>query len=67
MNTLEHAGYRARVELDAEDQIFVGRIEGISDIVGFHAETIEALEAAFREAVEDYVILRAKMDKGLPH
>ena len=54
-NALTYKGYSARVEFDAEDRIFAGRIAGIRDIVGFHAETVTGLEKAFREAVNDYV------------
>ena len=55
MNVLEYKGYSARVELDSDDECFVGRLAGINDIVGFHGETIAELKAAFHEAVDDYV------------
>ena len=55
MNVLEYKGYSARVELDPDDECFVGRLAGINDIVGFHGETIAELKAAFHEAVDDYV------------
>ena len=54
-NVLKHKGYQARVEFDAEDGVFVGRIAGIDDIVSFHADTVEGLVAAFEEAVDDYL------------
>ena len=54
-NALTYKGYSARVEFDAEDRIFAGRIAGIRDIVGFHAETVTGLEKAFLEAVNDYI------------
>lgn len=56
-------GYAARVEYDDEDGIFHGRIAGIRDGVGFHADTVEDLRAAFREAVEDYLETCAKLGK----
>ena len=55
MNTLSHKNFHARVEFDAEDGLFVGRIAGINDVVGFHGESVEELTSAFREAVEDYI------------
>lgn len=55
MNTLTHKGYAARVEFDAEDRIFHGRIAGIRDIVSFHGESVKELLAAFEEAVDDYL------------
>jgi predicted HicB family RNase H-like nuclease len=55
MNVMNHKGYMARIEFDAEDGLFVGRIAGINDIVGFHGSSVEELKAAFREAVDDYI------------
>lgn len=63
MNAMTYKGYAARVEFDARDNIFVGRIAGIRDIVSFHAETVKALRAAFAEAVDDYVGACAKVGK----
>ena len=57
-------GCAARVEYDGEDGIFFGRLAGIRDGVSFHADTVERLRAAFREAVEDYVEMCAKVGKG---
>ena len=54
-NAMTYQGYSARVEFDDEDGIFTGRIAGIRDGVGFHADTVDGLRAAFVEAVEDYL------------
>ena len=61
MNTMTHSGYAARVEFDAEDRIFVGHIAGIRDIVGFHGASVDELEAAFHEAVDDYLAVCKKL------
>ena len=64
MNAMFYKGYSARIEFDDEDRIFVGHLAGIRDIVGFHGSSVDELEAAFHEAVDDYV---AHCDKlGLP-
>ena len=64
MNAMFYQGYSARIEFDDEDRIFVGHLAGIRDIVGFHGSSVDELEAAFHEAVDDYV---AHCDKlGLP-
>ena len=57
--TMVYKGYSARVEYSEEDGCFVGRIAGIRAIVGFHADTFDALEVAFHEAVHDYLALVA--------
>lgn len=63
MNTLTHRGHAARVEFDAEDGLFVGRLAGINDVVGFHADTVAGLNEAFREAVDDYLATCERVGK----
>jgi len=63
MKAMSYRGYSARVDFDAEDEIFVGHIAGIRDVVGFHADTVVELKAAFHEAVDDYLDLCAKAGK----
>lgn len=55
MNMMKYKGYVARIEYDDEDRIFVGHLAGISDIVGFHASTVDDLERAFHESVDNYL------------
>lgn len=54
-DTLSYKGYTARIEFDAEDRLFFGRVADIEDGVGFHADTVEELVAAFHDAVDDYL------------
>lgn len=61
MNAMRYKGYAARVEYDADDRIFVGHIAGIRDVIGFHGASVDALEAAFHEAVDDYVAACRKL------
>ncbi|MBL4767323.1 MAG: type II toxin-antitoxin system HicB family antitoxin [Rhodobacteraceae bacterium] len=63
MNAMTHEEYSARIEFDAEDEIFFGKIAGIQDVVGFHADTVMDLKAAFHEAVDDYVATCTKIGK----
>jgi predicted HicB family RNase H-like nuclease len=55
MKTMQYKGYAARIEYSDEDKCFVGHIAGIRDIVGFHGESVKSLNAAFEEAVDDYL------------
>ncbi|WP_105418984.1 MULTISPECIES: type II toxin-antitoxin system HicB family antitoxin [Neorhizobium] len=66
MNVLEYKGYSARIEFDAEDEIFVGHIAGIADIVGFHADSVVDLKTAFHEAVDDYLETCERLGRS-PH
>ena len=63
MNTMTFKGYTARVEIDARDNILVGRLLGIRDIVGFHADDVAGLREAFEDAVSDYIDTCAKIGK----
>jgi len=60
-NAMTHKGYSARIEFDAEDRIFFGCIVGIRDIITFHGETVDELEKAFKEAVDDYLATCEKL------
>ena len=64
MNRMTYKGYSATIEYDDDDGVFFGRIAGIRDGVGFHAETVADLRAAFREAVDDYLETCAKLGKS---
>jgi len=63
MKAMSYKGYVAKVEFDAEDNLFCGRIAGIRDGVTFHADTVSDLIAAFHEAVDDYIETCAKIGK----
>ena len=62
-NVMSYKGYLARIEYDDADGIITGRLAGIRDGVGFHADTVKGLRAAFHEAVEDYLETCAKIGK----
>ena len=55
MNKLTYKGYTARIDFDDRDNIFVGRLLGIKDVIAFHADNVTDLREAFIEAVDDYL------------
>ena len=59
-NTISYKGYTAIVGFSAEDRCLVGRIAGISDVIGFHADSVEEILGVFHETVEDYLATCAK-------
>ena len=61
MKGINYKGYFAKIEFDSEDRIFVGHIIGIRDVVGFHGESVAELEAAFQEAVDNYLTACEKL------
>ncbi|WP_407051969.1 type II toxin-antitoxin system HicB family antitoxin [Methyloraptor flagellatus] len=64
---MAYKGYVARVDFDSEDGVFVGRVTGINDVVGFHGESVVELKAAFEEAVDDYLATCAKLGREPQH
>lgn len=47
-------GYFAEVDISLEDDLFYGKISGISDIVMFDGKTPSELKKSFEKAVDDY-------------
>ena len=64
MNTMTYKGYTARIEFDDRNEVFVGHLLGIRDVVGFHADNVPELRSAFEESVDDYLETCAKIGKS---
>lgn len=54
-NTLIYKGFTAKIEFSADDDVFVGRLLGIEDIVCFHGESVGELKTAFRDSVDFHI------------
>ena len=52
MTLMTYRGYAARIDYDADDRIFTGRLAGMTDIVVFHGASVDELETAFHESVD---------------
>lgn len=61
MKGMDYKGYLAKVEFDADDRIFVGRVVGVRDVIGFHGESVKELEKAFTQAIDDYLAACEKL------
>jgi len=64
MNTMIYQGYAARIEYSDDDKCFVGHIAGITDVVGFHGQSVAELRVVFEEAVEDYLEACEKLGRS---
>ncbi len=60
---LEYNGFIGSVDFSLEDQILFGGLLHINDLVTYEGETIQELEEAFQEAVEEYIELCKECDK----
>ncbi|MEA1969903.1 MAG: type II toxin-antitoxin system HicB family antitoxin [Thermodesulfobacteriota bacterium] len=54
MNTVLYKNYVAQIKLNVEDGILVGRVINISDIIGFHGNTIAETIDSFHVAIDEY-------------
>ncbi len=61
---LEYKGYHASIEFDADDNIFVGEVFGITDSLNFHGSTVEELKTMFEQSIDNYLELCIKVGKS---
>jgi predicted HicB family RNase H-like nuclease len=61
---MNHKGYTANIQYSDEDECFVGRVSGISDIIGFHGSSVEEIKQAFTEAVDFYLATNPNPQKS---
>ena len=52
---MKYKGYTGHVEYDDEAKIFHGKVLGIKDIITFQGTTVDEIEHAFKDSVEDYL------------
>jgi len=63
MNHMSYKGYLGTVEYSAEDHCLYGKLAFIRDLVNYEGETVAELEAAFKESVDSYLAMCAKLGK----
>ena len=54
-NMMRYKGYYGSIDFEPEDLIFYGKLEVIHALVSFEGETAKEIDAAFKEAVDDYL------------
>ena len=59
-HSISHCGYAARIDYDAANRIFVGRVLGMSEQLVFHGASVDELHADFEFAVDHYLSECAK-------
>ena len=55
MKPMTYKGYAARIGYSDEDELFIGRVVGVQDIITFHGESVNEIRQAFQEAVDFYL------------
>jgi len=52
---LKYKGYTGYVEYDDESKIFHGEVLDTKDVITFQGRSVDEIEKAFRESIEDYL------------
>ena len=52
---MKYKGYIGHVEYDDEAKLFHGDVVGLRDIITFQGKSVDELEQAFKDSVEDYL------------
>jgi predicted HicB family RNase H-like nuclease len=52
---LEYKGYTGKVEFDPEAGLFHGEVLDTRDVITFQGTSVEELQQAFRDSVDDYL------------
>ncbi len=62
-NVLHYKGYHAKAEYSVDDQLFYGRVLGLTDLVDFYAENAKDVEKEFHASVDEYLAFCAEIGK----
>ena len=57
---MKYKGYTGHVEYDDEAKIFHGEVLGIKDVVTFQGTTVDEIEQAFKDSIDDYLAFCAQ-------
>jgi predicted HicB family RNase H-like nuclease len=52
---LEYRGYKGHAEFDDEAGLFHGEVLDTRDVITFRGTSVQELQAAFRESIDDYL------------
>ena len=52
---MQYKGYLGHAEYDNDAKIFHGEVAGLSDIITFQAKSVDELETAFKDSVDEYL------------
>jgi predicted HicB family RNase H-like nuclease len=57
---MEYKGYIGKVEIDDEVGILYGEVINVRDVITFEGTTVDEVQRAFHESVEDYLAFCAE-------
>ena len=57
---MEYKGYIGKVEIDDDAGILHGEVINVRDVITFEGESVDEVQKAFRDSVDDYLDFCAK-------
>ena len=54
-DVITYNGFIGSVHFSAEDKVFYGKVEGITDLISFEGETVSQLEEGFKYMVDEHI------------
>ena len=54
-DVITYKGFIGSVHFAAEDKVFYGKVEGITDLISFEGETVSQLEEGFKYMVDEHI------------
>jgi predicted HicB family RNase H-like nuclease len=61
---MEYKGYIGKVEIDEEAGILYGEVINVRDVITFEGTTVDEVQRAFRESVDDYLDFCAQRNES---
>jgi predicted HicB family RNase H-like nuclease len=61
---MEYKGYIGKVEIDEEAGILYGEVINVRDVITFEGESVDEVQKAFRESVDDYLDFCAQRNES---
>lgn len=52
---MEYKGYSAQFTFDEKQELFQGKVSNVPAVVAFQGKSLETLQLAFHNAVDDYL------------
>ena len=62
---LNYKGYIGHVEFDDKNEIFVGEVINIKDVITFQSNKADALKQEFIHSIEDYIAFCAERNESV--
>src|SRR5579872_1897999 len=52
---MKYKGYFGEIHFDSEAKLFHGEVIGLKDIITFQGKSVDQLEEAFKDSIDDYL------------